>query len=198
MIKEAARQKHERGTQNSRVSYSFRVFRGLLRPSSFALLILLLFPGCGYRVAAKNRLPGDIRTIAVLPLKNQTTTLEVEQILTRSLVRTFVEKTGYRVTRDAEGADAVLDATVSRLIANPVIFGQRTFGSTFLVTLNARVELRERESGKVLFQNNQYIFREQYVINVDMENFFSERNPALERIANDFASSVVTTILEHF
>ena len=43
-----------------------------------------------------------------------------------------------------------------------------------------------------------YLFREQYVINVDVRNFFSELNPALGRIADDFAASVVTTVLESF
>lgn len=164
---------------------------------ALSLIPLLLFSGCGYRVAAKNRLE-RIQTVAVLPMKNQTTTLEVEQILTRSIIRSFVEKTGYRVVRDPGQADAVLEGIVTRVTANPVIFGQRTFGSTFLVTLNASVELKERESGKVLFRNPRYTFREQYVINVDVEQFFSERNPALERIADDFASSVVTTIVEQF
>ena len=42
------------------------------------------------------------------------------------------------------------------------------------------------------------MFRDQYVINVDVENFFSELNPALERIGQDFAASVVVGILEGF
>ncbi|MFQ5928081.1 MAG: LPS assembly lipoprotein LptE [Acidobacteriota bacterium] len=153
---------------------------------------------CGYRVASRNRLPADVEAIAILPLENETTTFEVEQILTQSLVRAFVGQSSYRVTSDPSKADALLRGVVSRVSANPVIFGQETFGSTFLVTLNARIELRERQTGKVLFQNDDYIFREQYVINVDVKNFFSELNPALRRIANDFASSVVTTILERF
>ena len=59
-------------------------------------------------------------------------------------------------------------------------------------------ESREQQSGKILFKNDEYIFREQYIINVDVKNFFSELNPALGRIADDFAASVVTTVLEGF
>jgi len=159
---------------------------------------LLGLSGCGYRVASTNRLPTGITTIAVLPFENETTTFKVEQVLTQSVIRSLVEKSSYRVTRDPAKAEGVLQGVISRVTANPVIFGEETFGSTFLVTLNVRVELRERQTGKILFKNDEYIFREQYIINVDVENFFSELNPALARIADDFGSSVVTTLLEGF
>ena len=161
-------------------------------------MLLITQFACGYRVASRNRIAPNIGTLAVLPLENKTTTFEVEQILTRSLMRAFVEKSSYDVVSDSSQADAVLRGVISDVSADPVIFGEATFGSTFLVTLTGRVELRERETARVLFENNNFIFREQYVINVDVRNFFSELNPALGRIADDFASSVVTTILEGF
>ena len=162
------------------------------------LFVLTVFPTCGYRVASQNRLSPSIKSLVVLPLENQTTVFEVEQILTQALIRAFVERSSYSVVNDPSKADAVLKGAVSRMSANPVLFAADTFGSTFLVTLVASVELRERGTGKVLFQNDRYIFREQYVINVDVENFFSELNPALRRIASDFASSVATTVIEEF
>ncbi|MCH6568885.1 MAG: hypothetical protein IH794_02190 [Acidobacteria bacterium] len=161
-------------------------------------MLLITQLACGYKVASNNRMAPDIGTLAVLPLENKTATFEVEQILTRSLVRAFIEKSSYTVVSDPSQADAVFQGVISQVSANPVIFGEQTFGSTFLVTVIGRVELRERETSKLLFENNNFIFREQYVINVDVRNFFSELNPALERIADDFASSVVTTILEGF
>ncbi|MFQ5740680.1 MAG: LPS assembly lipoprotein LptE [Acidobacteriota bacterium] len=163
-----------------------------------ALLMLLLQPGCGYRVASANRLAPDISSVAVLPLQNKTSTFAVEQVLTRSLIHALVEKTGYKVLEDASQADAVLKGVISRATVRPVTFGRGSFGSTFLVTLTAQIELKERRSGKVLFKNDRYIFREQYVINADLENFFSELNPAIDRIAGDFASSVVSTMVEGF
>ncbi len=165
----------------------------------FVMAVLLATQlACGYRVASNNRIALDRGILAVLPLENQTTIFEVEQILTRSLVRAFIEKSSYTVVSDSSQADAVFQGVINHVSANPVIFGEQTFGSTFLVTVIGRVELRERETAKLLFENNNFIFREQYVINVDVRNFFSELNPALGRIADDFAASVVTTILERF
>jgi hypothetical protein len=161
-------------------------------------LVLVAASSCSYRVASSNRLPLGTTVIAVLPFVNETTTFKVEQVVTQSVIRALVEKSGHRVTRDPTEADSILQGVISRVTANPVLFGEETFGSTFLVTLNARVELREQQTGKILFKNDEYIFREQYIINVDVKNFFSELNPALGRIADDFGASVVTTVLEGF
>ncbi len=161
------------------------------------VIVAGLSAGC-YKPASSNRLPLDIGSVAVTPLVNETSFFAVEQILTRSLARSFVEKTRYRVVSQAGEADAVMSGAISRLSASAVTFGSGSFGSTFLVTLTARVELKDRRSGKVLFKNDRFTFREQYVISADIQNFFSEENPALERIASDFASSVVTSVLEGF
>jgi len=149
-------------------------------------------------VASKNRLDRGGRSIAVVPLENRTPTYEVEQILTGSLVREFVQRSDYRVVNDPKDAEWELGGAVLRVRVSPVAFGQASFGSTFLVTLRASVYLLDRNTREFLYQNNSYIFREQYVINVDLENFFTELNPALRRIADDFASSVVTSIMEAF
>lgn len=166
----------------------------------FPLLVLVpvCLGGCGYRVASKNRLAPQLQTLAVLPLENETATFQVEQIFTRSLIHAFVERSSYRLVHDPSQADAVFSGVIFSTTANPVIFRQRAFGSTFLVTLQARVKLQDRRDGRVLYQNDRYLFRDQYVINVDVRNFFSELSPALERVARDFSSSVVTTLLEGF
>jgi len=113
------------------------------------VLLLAVQLACGYKVASNNRMAPDIGTLAIVPLENQTTTFEVEQILTRSLVRAFIEKSSYNVVSDPSQADAVFQGVISQVSANPVTFGEATFGSTFLVTLIGRVELRDRETAKL-------------------------------------------------
>ncbi len=150
-----------------------------------------------YRVASHNRLDRAISTLAITPFENATTAFRAEQIMTRALARGFVEKTRFELVEDPAQADAVLSGSIDRVSANAVVFGRGSFGNTFLVTLTASVEMRDK-AGQVLYRNDRFIFREQYVLNQDVDNFFSEVNPALERIAHDFASSVVASILEDF
>ena len=170
-------------------------------PHASVLLVIavlaLLGSSCGYRTASATRsLKGQ--SIAVVPLVNKTTTFEVEQILTRAVVRSLIERSSYRIVQDPSQADVVLRGEILSVMATPVIFGRETFGTAFLVALNAKVELKDRRTGKLLFKNDNYLFREQYEINADVKSFFSELNPALERIAADFGSSVVSTVLEDF
>jgi len=161
------------------------------------LLSLVLASACGYRPASATRgIKGQ--SIAVQPLVNRTTTFEVEQVLTRALVRSLVEKSSYRVVQDSSRADVVMSGEILSVMATPVIFGRETFGTAFLVVLNVKVELKDRRTGKMLFKNDSYLFREQYEINAEVKYFFSELNPALERIAADFGSSVVANVLEEF
>ena len=169
-----------------------------VRSALWILLATSSIGSCGYRVAERNRLDLGISSVAIEPFENTTTTYRVEQKLAEAMVRKFVEKTSWAVRSGTSDADAVLSGVVSRLSVSPVTFGQGSFGTTFLVTLNARVEFRESSTGRVLFKNDRYIFREQYQLNIDIERFFTEQNPALDRIAEDFAASVVTSILEGF
>lgn len=154
--------------------------------------------GCGYRVASHNRLPDRVGSVAVVTLDNLTTYYQVEQIMTRSLINEITRSTNWNVKNRPEEAQSVLEGEITRLAVSPVTFGRASFGSTFLVTLYAKVRMKDRRSNRVLYENNDYIFRDEYVINVDVDNFFSEMNPALERMSEDFASSLVSTILEDF
>ena len=164
--------------------------------SSTAIVLVLLVSHCGYK-STPSHLP-TVQSIAVMPFQSRTTTFQVEQYLDRALVRELVESTGYKVVNEPVEADALFEGTIKRADSSPVTFANSSFGSAFLVTLTASLRLVDRTSGKVLFQDDNYIFRNQYVINPDTPNFFSELNPALERIARDFAASVVATLKEDF
>ncbi len=176
----------------------FRGWSGRMERLSLCLILALAAGACGYRVASHNRIQRPFHTLLVKPLENQTTSYEIEQILTRSLVSEFVKRTDYSIVEDESRADAVLEGSVTRVTVSPVTFARSAFASTFLVTVYAAVRLKDEKSGKVLFSNNRYIFREQYIVNVDVKNFFSEMNPALHRIADDFAASVVGSIVDGF
>jgi hypothetical protein len=68
----------------------------------------------------------------------------------------------------------------------------------FEVTIIAGVTVRDQTKNKVIFDNQNYVFRGEYEVSGDPQTFFSEEGAAVERIARDFAKSVLTTILEGF
>jgi hypothetical protein len=57
------------------------------------------------------------------------------------------------------------------------------------------VKLVRTRDGAVLWENADYLFRERYELNRNVVEFFSEENPALERLAREFASSLASTVL---
>jgi len=50
----------------------------------------------------------------------------------------------------------------------------------------------------VLFENPNYSFHDQYQISHDIASFFEEESPAVDRLSQDFARTLVSNILEAF
>ncbi len=172
--------------------------RYCLLPSAFCLLFSLA--ACGYHVAGHaDRLPPDIKTIAVPIFLNQTTTFRIEQRLSAAVTREFLERTKFRITHDPSGADAVLKGTVKDARSGVVAFDLTTGRATTLqIQVVTNVELVDLHSKKVLFSNPNYVFREEYQISQSTSALFEENQPALDRLSRDLARMLVTEILENF
>jgi outer membrane lipopolysaccharide assembly protein LptE/RlpB len=168
---------------------------------AMALMIAAIcWAGCGYHVAGRNdALPKNIHVIAVPALENKTTSYRIEQRLTSATVHEFLAKTGYRVTSDPLNADVVLHGKVLSVEAVPLLFDTVTArATTMLVTVKCEVSLEERESGKVLYHSDNFLFRNQYEISTDVKSFFEEQDPALDRLAQDFAQRLVAAVTENY
>ncbi len=137
--------------------------------------------------------------LAVPVFVNQTQTYGVEQLLTRDVVREFIDRTHYRVVNAAgDSADATLKGTVVSAQTAPLTYDPQTRRiSSSLVTVAMRVTVVDR-SGRVLFDNPNFTFREQYQVSANAASFFSEETPALQRMSRDFARTLVSDILEGF
>ena len=169
--------------------------RGLLL-SAFCLLS----PACGYHVAGRgDRLPADVKTIAVPIFTNQSSRFRIEQRLAQAVTREFIARTSFRITPDPAQADAVLKGTVKDARAGVVTFDLQTGRATALqIQVTAGVELVDRHTKKVLFANPNYVFREEYQVSQTAANLFEEDQPALDRLSRDLARTLVTEILENF
>ena len=156
--------------------------------------------GCGYHVAGRGAtLPKEIRTIAVVAFENKTTRHRIEQRLTEAVVREFLARTKYRIVPVESEADAVLRGEVTSVESSAVLFDTATGrATTMLVTVRMNVRLAERPSGNVLYENSSFLFREEYEISTDVASFFEEQDPAFDRLARDFAATLVAAILENF
>ncbi len=163
------------------------------------LVLAFLFVGCGYHTAGKSSLiPTDVKTIAVPSFINQTQTYRIESILTQAVIREFNTRTRFRIVSDPDGADAVLRGTVVSTQLAPVTYDSNTGrASSALVTVSMKVALTAKD-GKVLYENANYTYREQYQVSRELSSFFEEEGPAVDRLSRDFARTLVSNVLEMY
>lgn len=172
------------------------------------VFLVWLLCGCGYHVAGHNdALPRTIHVIAVPALENKTTSYRIEQRLTAATIHQFLAATPYKIVSADSGADAVLRGKVLTLEAVPLLFvttpatttqPQTTRATTMLVTMKCEVTLTEAATERVLYHSDNFLFRNQYEISTDVKSFFAEQDPALDRVAQDFAKRLVAAITENF
>lgn len=156
--------------------------------------------GCGYHVAGmSSALPKTIHVIAIPALENKTTSYRIEQKLTAATVHEFLARTNFRVVSNPDAGDAVLRGKVVSLEAVPLLFDTTTGrATTMLVTVKCEVTLTERATEKVLYHTDNFMLRNEYEVSTDLKSFFAEQDPALERLAQDFAARLVAAIIENY
>jgi outer membrane lipopolysaccharide assembly protein LptE/RlpB len=164
------------------------------------MLAVLAAAGCGYSTAGKaTRLPNTLQTIAIPAFINQTQTYRIEQTMTAAVVRELIARTKYHVVNEAgSDADAILHGTIVSTQMAPLTYDSQTGrASSALITVNLKVSLVDK-AGKVLFDNPNYVYREQYQVSQQVSSFFQEDSPALDRLSRDLARTLVADILERF
>lgn len=166
----------------------------------FAIALLAIsFGGCGYHVAGTtNALSKNITTIAVPAFGNVSTQYKVSDLLAGAMTRELISRTRYRVTSKPDGADAVLSGAVVNFVSYPTIVDNNSQRNTAVqVILTVSVTLRDK-AGVVLFSRPNFEIHERYEISIDPRNYFDESEPAMLRLSQDVARSVVSAVLEKF
>ncbi len=154
--------------------------------------------GCGYHtLGAAAHLPPDVHTLSVPVFETRTELYGTESAMTEAVIREFAARTRFRVTPSASGdADAVLHGTVLKEVVTPLTYNSATQqSSSFLITIIVSVTLKDRD-GRVLYQNNNYTYRQQYQSTIDLPTFLEEDPAAVQRLSREFARQLVADVLE--
>jgi len=168
--------------------------------SAFCLLVSAFCLSCGYHIAGRGeRLPPDIKTIAVPIFANQSSTFRIEQKLAAAITHEFLERTKFQITPNPAGADAVLKGAVKE-VSRGVITYDLTTGraSSLQIQVWADVKLLDLHSNKVVYANPNFVFREEYQVSQTTSGLFEEDQAALDRLSRDVARTLVTDLLENF
>jgi outer membrane lipopolysaccharide assembly protein LptE/RlpB len=156
--------------------------------------------GCGYHtLGAATHLPPDVHTLAVPVFATRTEAYHTETVMTNAVIQEFAARTRFKVTPDANAdADAVLHGTILKEAMAPLTYNASTQeSSSFLITIVASVTLTGRD-GKILYENKNYVFRQQYQSTTDLPTFLQEDPAAVARLSREFARALVADVLEGF
>lgn len=163
------------------------------------VLFVSLLPGCGYHLAGTgSSLPQHIKVVGVPIFQNNTQGYQVEQKITSAINTLLIQRGKYKVIPEEQGADAVLNGTITSVSLVPVTFNANGQANEYNVIISAKVTFTDEIDKKILFTNPGFTFRGQYAIDQSQLAFFDRQSQAVDEIAKDFAESVVSAILEGF
>ncbi len=92
----------------------------------------------------------------------------------------------------------MLHGTILKQTVTPLTYNAATQqSSSFVITIVASVTLTARD-GRVLYQNKNYVFREQYQSTTNLPTFIQEDPAAIQRLSREFARQLVADVLEGF
>jgi hypothetical protein len=161
---------------------------------------------CGYSLAGRGSfLPTYINTIAIPMFANRTTVFNLETMLTEKVRSEFIGRGRYQIVPEATNVDAVLTGEVTSVRIDPASFSTQQLATRYVITMVARVELRDLKENRAIWENAAMAFRQEYdaqastgTSNIDPAAFFGQDQNALERMSADFAQTIVSAILEAF
>ena len=171
--------------------------KDFLRLSGFVALLLFVsgFAEC-YKPVTKNQLPTHIRTVAVPAFQNDALRYKLESRFTAAVMDELIHRgRGLRVQGEREGADAVIEGVMKSFNFSGVLLDDKGRARIFEVTIVAAVTVRDQTQNRVLYDNQNFVFRGEYEFANDPRNFFSEEDPAVQRMARSFAESIVSTLI---
>ena len=172
------------------------------------VLLSLAAPSCGYSLAGRGSfLPASIKVIGIPEFVNNTPVFEVEKPISARMRSEFIGRGKYTVksdvTADSKNVDALLLGEISSITIAPAAVTEDRQASSYAVILTVKVEFRDVKADKVLWSNPAMQFREEFEVSnvqnvTDASAFFGGNQNALERLATEFARTVVSAILEAF
>jgi hypothetical protein len=114
--------------------------------------------------------------------------------MTEAVRQELIRRTRFKVVPDSSG-DLVMSGEVLSYAAVPVIFNQQGRGSAYTMAVDLNVRLTDTKTGKVIFKNDRWAFREVFELSQTSADFVPEDTAALERLARRFASTLVASVM---
>jgi outer membrane lipopolysaccharide assembly protein LptE/RlpB len=182
-----------------------RTFDQLRRGRRLSVFVLTLaVAGCGYALAGRqNSLPPDVKRIAVPAFLNQSTTPDIDRVLTEAVRTEFRTHRNFTIQDDEAGADAVLKCVIIQATSDPVSFTANNQGSRYSIQVVASAELKRTKDGSVIFTSPSLRARDEFDLAsgasaTSLAALYAQDQNAFDRLAKAFARALVQQVLSNF
>ena len=168
-----------------------------LLPAIVAFLFVAGFTDC-YKPVTNSGLPKDIKTVAVPAFQFEAKGMRyrVESRFTEAVSREIIRRgNGLKVQGTRTGADAVVEGTIRDFSFSGVLLDREGRARVYEVSIIGSVTIRDLKQNKILYDNQNFVFRDSFEFSEDPRSFFNEEDPAVERMARAFAESVVSAVV---
>jgi hypothetical protein len=171
----------------------------LIRLSLILSLFLMVsgFTEC-YKPVTNSGLPSHIKTVAVPAFQFEARGMryKVESRFTDAVTREIIKRgNGLKVQGSRAGADAVLEGTIRDFSFSGVLLDSEGRARVYEVTIITAVTIRDTRDNKILYDNQNFTFRDSFEFSQDPRSFFNEEDPAVERMARAFAEAAVSAFI---
>jgi hypothetical protein len=167
---------------------------------AFVTILFLFVSGfteC-YKPVTNSGLPKNIKKIAVPAFQFEVrgARYRVESRFTEAVSREIIKRgRGLTVQGTRDGADAVIEGMIRDFSFSGVLLDRQGRARVYEVTITVAVTIRDLKQNKILYDNQNLIFRDSFEFSEDPRSFFNEEDPAVERMARAFGETVVSTVI---
>lgn len=165
-------------------------------------LLTILFVASGftecYKPVTNSGLPKNIKTVAVPAFQFEARGLRyrVESRFTEAVSREIIKRgNGLKVQASRTGADAVLEGTIRDFSFTGVLLDSSGRARVYEVTIVTAVTIRDLRNDTILYDNQNFTFRDSFEFTSDPRSFFNEEDPAVERMSRAFAEAAVSAFV---
>ncbi len=176
--------------------------RGVKRGAcGLAILVVVVvaagLSGCSsYRMVRPSVALGDVKRVAVEPLRNESYEPGVDRLVTDALRREFARRGGIQVVGDSASADLVVSGAVLPLTTRSRSFSSVELALEFEVELPLRVVARRSDGTLLEFDRSAQRDWELYLASADVEIERKNREEALRRLSQLLAGRVHDALAE--
>jgi hypothetical protein len=167
------------------------------RAICLTLIFYLATAGCGYHFAGTGgQPPGDIESIAVDVLQNNTAEIGLERVFTNAIINEFIRWKRLPIKPRKE-ADGVLGGSIAEIKIREVSHVDSDKTLTSRVTITLKLTLKRVETDEVLWKKS-FSYYEEYIETGNALDTALLRRQATNEIAEYLAEKIHIDMFEEF